>query len=391
MLFGSDVGCERVQDDEPFDWETNAATNIGQGRRVGAKGGSHGSGREKDTERRERKEREREKRDKEELRQRSRDQRAAAVVEVHVRAGGGDGASGGGGGGGASEMDYKYFSNNVGGERRGSTLQHATAAPNASLLPVVEPELTVEAPYRPGGARDAQPQAYAPGGNAARSRGDMAAASGDAGATSEAREKQSIHANAVRICFSVITRGSCPKVECSLFHPPRNPPRPAVVRAAPLLTSPAPPAPSDVFSLTVFSQRAQSRLVPPRTMTGTVLGLHLSQVRTQRLPALPLDGGGGDRISPMRRAAKQSAHQQCVQVNGPVMHPCACFPVGAAPAHSCDRTRAVARQRHPWLTCCCRGDATPSCRLLGVRVSSCHTAGAGRLRPGNACVSDGAA
>ena len=62
-------GCDRacVQDDEPFDWETNAATNTGQGKR-GAKGASHGSGREKDKERRERKEREREKRDKDKVR-----------------------------------------------------------------------------------------------------------------------------------------------------------------------------------------------------------------------------------------------------------------------------------------------------------------------------------
>jgi len=219
-----------VQDDEPFDWETNAATNTGQGKR-GAKGASHGSGREKDKERRERKEREREKRDKDKVRQRSRDQRAAAVVNTHgSAASGGDG----GGGGGGSETDCNHLSNSIGGDRRGSTLQHAAAAPNASLSPVVEPELPVEAPYRPGGARDAQPQAYAPGGNAARSRGDMAVASSDAAATSGAGEKQqSIHANAVRICFTVVTRGSCPKVECSLFHPPRNPPRPALVRCPP--------------------------------------------------------------------------------------------------------------------------------------------------------------
>jgi hypothetical protein len=265
-----------VQDDEPFDWETDSATNAAQGRR-GAKGASHGSGREKDKERRERKEREREKRDKDKLRQRSRDQRVAAVADAH-------GSAGRGNGGGGSETDNNHLSNNVGGERRGSILQHATAAPNASLSPAVEPELPVDMPYRPGGARDAQPHAYAPGGNAARSRGDTTAASGDAGATSGLGEKQSIHANAVRICFTVVTRGSCPKVECSLFHPPCNPPRPALVCAARL--PPPLPAPSDLSSsdlssrYPLFPAGSITARSSAHTMTGTLPGLYLTQVRT---------------------------------------------------------------------------------------------------------------
>jgi hypothetical protein len=202
-------GCDRacVQDDEPFDWETDAGSNAGPAKQRGAKG----NGREKDKERRERKEREREKRDKEKVRQLS---HRASVVDTPSSAGG----LGSDVGGGGSDTELNH-----GGARGGSTLQHAA----------------VEAPYRPGGARDAPPLPYAPGGNAARARGDTTvAASSDGGGgggeqQQQQQQQQSLHASAARICFDVVTRGSCVRSECSLFHPPRNPPRAAQVRLGP--------------------------------------------------------------------------------------------------------------------------------------------------------------